>query len=168
MNHESKWLISDCLTDKHLNHKNNHKSKTNQVFVLSLLCGNKKSETFGEKNRYKSGEFEVVFFSEAIMEPTQELGLPFGRGMLPIAACFLGIRICQPCNINSVPSSDLSTKFEIARLNRHWKNLLTMDTAQPIIRTTKKNSPFFRPLTPLHPGSLTQIEPENVFISNFG
>ena len=83
------------LTDKHLNHKNNHKSKKNQVFVLSLLCGNKKSETFGEKNRYKSGEFEVVFFSEAIMEPTQELGLPFGRGMLPIAACFLGIRICQ-------------------------------------------------------------------------
>lgn len=60
------------LTDKHLNHKNNHKSKTNQVFLWSLLSGNKKSETFGEKNRYKSGEFELVFFSEAKKMKPQE------------------------------------------------------------------------------------------------
>lgn len=52
--------------------KQSQKQNESGVSLVTLLSGNKKSETFGEKNRYKSGEFELVFFSEAKKMKPQE------------------------------------------------------------------------------------------------
>ena len=134
MNHESKWLISDCQTDKHLNHKNNHKSKTNQVFLWShCFPGTKNLRHSGKKIDTNQVSLNLSFFQrQKKWNPKKQTPVFWTGGFLELPQ----------------------------------KNLLARDTVLPqkfaLPPQKKKRTALFRG------GSLTQIKPENVFMSNFG